>query len=213
MVKFPLTIAPEGVRWFSGLIAVSAILLLFSGVAGGIAAILAIGAALFFRVPRRNPPQGTGLILSPADGKVVEIQEVAEGQFLKDRCNRISIFLSIFDVHMNYAPAGGTIEWIDYKKGNFHWAFEPKASESNENQRIGISTPAGKILVRQIAGTVARRLVLSKKILDKVSQGEIIGMIKFGSRVEIYLPRQFPIRVKRGDRVAGGLTVLAEVRP
>lgn len=149
-------------------------------------------------------------MLSPADGKIVGIDEVQEPHFVKERCTRVSIFLSIFDVHMNYAPVAGIIDWVAYQKGRFHWAFQPKASEANENQRIGISSSMGKILVRQIAGAVARRIVLFKKPSQSVLGGERIGMIKFGSRVEIYLPPKLSLKVRVGDRVAGGLTVLAQ---
>ncbi len=110
---------------------------------------------------------------------------------------------------MNYAPADGVIDWVDYHKGRFHMAFDHKASLDNENQRIGIRTVWGKILVRQIAGAIARRIVLSKKVNDRVAQGERIGMIKFGSRVEVYLPLQTRITVRAGERVRGGLSVIA----
>ena len=174
--------------------------------------LLGILGTLFFRIPLRFPPQSEGLFLSPADGKVVGVDVIDEPHFVKASCQRISIFLSIFDVHMNYAPTAGVIDWIGYEKGRFHWAFEPKASASNENQRIGIvSKGAGKILVRQIAGAVARRIVLFKKAQEQVAQGERIGMIRFGSRVEAYLPMGSTINVQVGDRVKGGLTVLAQI--
>ena len=204
------TISKEGVRWFGGFLLLGLVLIPFTLTGAGIALVLGILACLFFRIPLRYPPQDVGLVLSPADGKIVCIDEVNEPLFVKNQCKRISIFLSIFDVHMNYAPVTGIIDWIAYQKGRFHWAFEPKASEANENQRIGISTSLGKILLRQIAGTVARRIVLFKNVTQSVQGGERIGMIKFGSRVEIYIPENFPLKVRLGDRVAGGLTVLAQ---
>ncbi len=209
-LKTKFTISKEGVHWLCGLLLVAAVIGFFSVSLGAAVAILGILAALFFRIPRRISPQIPGVVLSPADGKIVAIEEVDEPYFLNGRCQRISIFLSIFDVHMNYAPVTGTIDWVKYQEGRFHWAFEPKASESNENQRIGISSSLGKILVRQIAGAVARRIVLFKKVADNVCTGERIGMIKFGSRVEIYLPLLHTLKVRVGDRVAGGLSIVAQ---
>ena len=209
MGKPRFSIAKEGIRWFLGLAALACILLPFSLGAAIVFAIVGMLAALFFRIPGRISPSGDGIVLSPADGKVVGVDEVEEPYFVKGRCTRISIFLSILDVHMNYAPVDGVVDWVRYQEGQFRWAFEPKASDLNENQRIGISSQFGKILVRQIAGAVARRIVLFKKVAERVDRGERIGMIKFGSRVEIYLPPGLSVHVKKGDRVAGGLTVLA----
>lgn len=205
---FPFSIAKEGIRWFLGLAVLALLLISLSSIAALVAIILGVACALFFRIPKRVAPQGKGIILSPADGKVVGIDEVEETEFIRRRCKRVSIFLSILDVHMNYAPVDGVVEWVRYMPGKFHWAFEPKASDENENQRIGISSSLGNILVRQIAGAVARRIVLFKKVSDTLTSGERIGMIKFGSRVEIYLPMECTICVRVGQRVAGGLTIL-----
>ncbi len=204
----PFSIAKEGIRWFFGFAVLALLLIPLSFIIALVAIILGVACALFFRVPKRVPPQGKGIILSPADGKVVGIDEVEETEFLRRRCKRVSIFLSILDVHMNYAPVEGVVEWVRYMPGKFHWAFEPKASDENENQRIGISSALGNILVRQIAGAVARRIVLFKKVSDTLTSGEILGMIKFGSRVEIYLPMECTLSVRVGQRVAGGLTIL-----
>ena len=210
MLTVGFRIAREGIRWFVIFLALSCVALPFSVGAALTALVCGVLAALFFRIPTRVAPRGEGLVLSPADGKVVGVDDLEEPRFMQGPCRRVSIFLSIFDVHMNYAPVSGVIEWVHYQPGRFHWAFEPKASENNENQRIGIACGRGKILVRQIAGAVARRIVLFKQATQEIIQGERIGMIKFGSRVEIYLPRAFTIKVAVGDRVAGGLTVLAE---
>ena len=210
MSKPRFSIAREGIRWFLGLAALACVLLPFSLGAAIVFAMIGVLAALFFRIPGRVSPSGDGIVLSPADGKVVGVDEVEEPYFVKGRCTRISIFLSILDVHMNYAPVDGVVDWVRYQEGQFQWAFAPKASDLNENQRIGISSSRfGKILVRQIAGAVARRIVLFKKVAERVNKGERIGMIKFGSRVEIYIPPALLVRVKTGDRVAGGLTILA----
>ena len=206
---FPFWISREGVRWFLGLLFLSCLLLAFSKFAAGLALLCGVLASLFFRVPRRVAPQEPGFILSPADGKIVAVDDVQEDYFLGGMSKRISIFLSILDVHMNYAPVDGVIDCVEYRKGQFRWAFEPKASDLNENQRIGISGPSGRLLLRQIAGAVARRIVLFKKTKQPVKRGEIIGMIRFGSRVEIYIPASAALKVRVGERVAGGLTVLA----
>ena len=211
MFKPKFIISKEGLRWFIGFLVLACFLMPLSVTAALVSLSLGVLASLFFRIPLRQAPQGAGLVLSPADGKIVSIDEVEETRFVKNRCTRVSIFLSLFDVHMNYAPLEGVVDWIDYQKGRFHMAFEPKASENNENQRIGISSSQGKILVRQIAGAIARRIVLFKKVSQRVQSGERIGMIKFGSRVEIYMPKSWALKVRTGDRVAGGLTILAEV--
>ena len=209
MLKPNFTLSQEGLRWFIGFVILAGVLVPVSLSLALIALALGVLASLFFRIPLRHTPQDPRLILSPADGKIVGIDEVEEPRFVKGLCSRISIFLSILDVHMNYAPVSGVIDWVDYQKGRFHWAFEPKASEANENQRIGISSSLRRILVRQIAGAVARRIVLFRKASQSVQSGERIGMIKFGSRVEIYIPQNLPVKVRVGERVAGGHTVLA----
>ncbi len=205
----PFTIHKEGIRWFLGFFATSLVLAFFSAWAAAFCLMAGVLTALFFRIPKRTSPQGENLILSPADGKIVSIDETEEPQFLKSRCCRISIFLSVLDVHMNYAPAQGIIDWVQYQPGSFHWAFVPKASDLNENQRIGIRCAKGDLLMRQIAGAVARRIVLFKRVSEQVWAGERIGLIKFGSRVEVYMPLDSLLKVKVGDRVQGGLTVLA----
>ncbi len=205
----PFTVHKEGIRWFLGFFATSLVLAFFSSWAAAFCLMAGVLTALFFRIPRRTSPQDERLILSPADGKIVGIDEVEEQHFLKTRCRRISIFLSVFDVHMNYAPVEGVVDWVLYQPGTFHWAFAPKASDLNENQRIGIRCGRGNILIRQIAGAVARRIVLFKNLHEQVWAGERIGLIKFGSRVEAYVPLECSIEVKVGDRVQGGLTVLS----
>ncbi|HPP40610.1 MAG TPA: phosphatidylserine decarboxylase, partial [Candidatus Kapabacteria bacterium] len=146
----------------------------------------------FFRDPDRKVPEeaktDTSLVLSPADGKVVEIVEEDENYYLKDKVRRISIFLSPLDVHVNRVPATGEIEFYDYNPGKYLVAYHPKSSELNEQSRIGLRSPHGKIFFKQIVGIVARRLVCELKVGDKVNAGDKFGMMKFGSRMDVMVP-------------------------
>ncbi len=165
--------------------------------------------AYFFRDPQRTVPSGDNLILSPADGKIVAIETFSELLFLKSQVQKISIFLSPLDVHINRIPVSGQVEYLSYFPGKFMAAFEDKASTDNEQSAIGISTPNGKILLKQIAGILARRIVCRLKLGQEVKAGEKFGMIRFGSRVDIFLPEGLELKVQKGDKVTGGETVMA----
>jgi phosphatidylserine decarboxylase len=164
----------------------------------------------FFRDPQRSIPTGDDLILSPADGKVVLIEEVEETEFLKEKVTRVSIFLSVFDVHVNRVPVTGMVSYLKYLEGKFFVAFADKASEENEQSIIGIEHARGKVLFKQIAGIIARRIVYHLNIGDQVSAGQRFGLIRYGSRVDVYFPKNTTIRVKLNDMVTGGETVLGE---
>jgi len=164
----------------------------------------------FFRDPERLIPAGDDLILSPADGKVVMIEEVEEAEFLKEKVTRVSIFLSVFNVHVNRIPVTGKVTYLRYLEGKFFVAFADKASEENEQSIIGIEHARGKILFKQIAGIIARRIVYHLNLGDQVSAGKRFGLIRYGSRVDVYFPKNTTIRVKLNDTVAGGETVLGE---
>jgi phosphatidylserine decarboxylase len=170
----------------------------------------------FFRDPERRIPEGEENILAPADGRVKDIDEIEENDFLGGSATRIGIALSILNVHVNRAPCSGEVEFLKYTPGKFHNAFGKKASLENENNLIGIGNRLvdGGIAVRQIAGAVARRIVCDCELEDKVERGQRIGMIKFGSRTEIYIPSgaDFELLVKPGQRVKAGLTVIGIVR-
>lgn len=168
----------------------------------------------FFRDPERTIPSEANLILAPADGRVIEISEVKEDNFLKDEALKIAIFLSLFDVHINRAPAGGQVQWLDYCKGKFLVASKPSTSRVNESNAMGISNHLTKVLVRQVAGLIARRIVCIPKRGDLLQAGQRIGMIKFGSRAEVYLPKKDVenIQVKLNDKVKGGETVIARIK-
>jgi phosphatidylserine decarboxylase len=173
---------------------------------------LAVWLVVFFRDPQRTGPRGDGLVLAPADGKVVAAVEADEPAFLHGRALRISIFMSVFDVHVNRYPVSGRIAYRHYHAGKFLHAAEEKASLDNEQSSVGLDGPHGPVLVRQIAGLIARRIVTDGHVGDSVVQAARLGMIRFGSRVDVYLPLNARpvIRVRPGDRVSAGATVLAE---
>jgi phosphatidylserine decarboxylase len=161
----------------------------------------------FFRDPVRRIPDGEGLMVSPADGTVVEVSEVEETEFLKAPCHKIGIFLSVFDVHINRAPCDGTVQATKYRPGRFLDARNPECSNRNESHSMHL----GDVVVRQIAGAIARRIVCEARPNDRLTRGQKYGMIKFGSRTEIYIPRSKvkEISVRLKDKVKGGETVIA----
>ncbi len=165
--------------------------------------------AYFFRDPVRETPSGENLILSPADGKIVAIETASEPLFLKSQAQKISIFLSPLDVHINRIPASGKVDYLSYSPGKFLAAYRDKASTDNEQTATGITSPNGKILFKQIAGVLARRIVCRLKLGQEVRAGEKFGMIRFGSRVDIFLPEGLELKVQKGDKVTGGETVMA----
>jgi phosphatidylserine decarboxylase len=169
----------------------------------------------FFRDPKRDVPSGGNLILSPADGVITDIEEVYESDFIVGRATKIGIFLSIFNVHINRVPCAARVEKIAYRKGKFKNALNPISGNVNESNDIGmvrIVEPKDKFLVRQVSGAIARRIVCDMKEGQEFSGGVIFGMIKFGSRTELYLPAPSSAKIiaAKGDKVKAGLTVLAE---
>jgi len=173
-----------------------------------IPALLFLFVLFFFRNPRRNIPAEENLILSPADGVILEIEEVFEEKFIKDKTIRISIFLSIFNVHLNRSPLQGEVKYRHYRPGKFIPAFKSHASDINEKNFIGIESKGFKIMVCQITGFIARRIKCWVDEGKWLAAGEIIGIIKFGSGSEIFLPVTSKILVKKGDRVKAGETVI-----
>ncbi len=166
----------------------------------------------FFRVPKRNFTENYDKIISPADGEIVAIEEVEEDEFLKTRCIQVSVFMSVWNVHINWHPAGGKVIYYKYHPGKYLEAWNPKSSTLNERTTVAIERLDGeKILYRQIAGFLARRIVCNAVENATVSQGEEVGFIKFGSRVDVFLPLNALVRVKLGDKVTGTQTVLADL--
>lgn len=175
-----------------------------------LAFILIIFTLNFFRDPDRNVPDNSNIIVSPADGRILFVKEIFDDKFLKSKAKLVSIFMSPLNVHVNRIPVSGKVEYINYVKGDYIAAFEDKASERNERNEIGITTPAGKVLFTQIAGFVARRIVSELNIGDSVIIGNRFGMIKFGSRVDIIVPVHWQVKVKKDDNVTAGETILFE---
>ena len=163
----------------------------------------------FFRDPPREITSDPSEIVSPADGVVVEVAELEETPHYEGPCKRVSIFLNIFNVHINRAPDDGTITRIDYRKGAYKNAMSAKSSELNEANTIRLDTPHGPMTVRQIAGLIARRIVCIPEAGATLRKGEKFGMIKFGSRTELYLSPEAEILVSPKDKVQGGSTVIA----
>jgi phosphatidylserine decarboxylase len=163
----------------------------------------------FFRDPPRTIPQGEGLVVSPGDGKLTSIQHLVTptGERL-----RLSIFLSVFNVHVNRSPIGGVLREVRYQKGEFLNALNPESAERNEQNLAVVESDEGyEVSFKQIAGLLARRIVFNRKTGDRVQRGERVGLIKFGSRVDVLLPVHAELRVKVGDIVKGGATVLAHI--
>jgi phosphatidylserine decarboxylase len=166
----------------------------------------------FFRVPERNFVQSEKLVIAPADGKVVVIEETYEPEYFKDKRLQVSIFMSPINVHVNWYPVSGNVKYVKYHKGKYLVAWHPKASTENERSTIVLENDRKiPVLVRQIAGALAKRIVYYPHENDKVRQGSELGFIKFGSRVDVYLPLGTKVNVRLGQKTQGGLTVLAEL--
>ena len=165
----------------------------------------------FFRDPNRPVPAGPNLIVAPADGRVRDIVELDEKEILKTKTRRVGIFLSIFDVHTNRAPIDGRIVYRQHHAGLCLDARDPNCSEKNEAMTWAFENPRGVIVVRQLTGAIARRIVAWANVGDELKKGERFGMIRFGSRTELYLPLDAEILVKTGDHVSGGSTVIARL--
>jgi phosphatidylserine decarboxylase len=171
---------------------------------------VALWVPWFFRDPERPGPRGDHLILAPADGRVVSVVAVDETTFVEARATRVSVFMNVFNVHVNRHPADGAVAQRSYRPGRFVNATLDKASEDNEQMSLGISTARGPLLVRQIAGLVARRIVTDADVGDPVRQGERLGLIRFGSRVDTFVPEGARVVVNTGERTKAGVTVIAE---
>ncbi|MFQ5898112.1 MAG: phosphatidylserine decarboxylase family protein [Candidatus Methylomirabilia bacterium] len=178
-------------------------------VAAAVFAAAALASAGFFRDPERTLPALPGVIVAPADGRVMELREIAD-PFVGEGV-RLSIFLSPLDVHINRAPIGGLVLRVERQPGRFLAAYRPEASEANERCTLHLQGDVGPVSVRQIAGTVARRIVCRVRAGDKLEQGQRFGLIRFGSRVDMVMPRTAQARVRVGDRVRGGETVIGVI--
>lgn len=173
--------------------------------------VLVLWVAYFFRDPERTGARGDNLVISPADGRVIEIVEVDEPAFIQGRAIRVSVFMNVFNVHVNRYPVSGRVAYVHYNPGKFMNAAAEKASLDNEQMSVGVQGAKHKILFRQIAGLVARRIVTYSRVGDEAEQGERMGIIRFGSRVDVFVPLGTKVLAKIGDRPVAGTTVLAEL--
>ena len=206
-----MKIAPEGLPFIAIALAIAVLGAYFSWRTFAVLLVLALFVTAFFRDPFREIPQGDLLVVSPADGKVVLVVPTVLGHPAGEGSTQISIFLSVFDVHINRAPIAGRITDVVYTKGEFLPAFDDKASLRNEQNRAFIDGPEGRVGFTQIAGLIARRIVFRKKEGDVVARGEQVGLIRFGSRTDVFLPKGTKLLVKVGDRVSGGSSVIAQL--
>jgi phosphatidylserine decarboxylase len=208
-----IPIHPQGWPFIAIAVAVNAALLVWLGWWGLIATPLTLWVIAFFRDPKRNPPQGEGLILSPADGILLPIMMATapgEVNLAPTSRTRLSIFMNVFDIHVNRIPESGTIQDLRYRAGKFLNASFDKASEHNERMTILLRLFGGaELVVVQIAGLVARRIFCALKVGQIVSRGERFGLIRFGSRLDVYLPEGARVLAQPGQRVRAGETVLA----
>lgn len=182
---------------------------LLTAAAAGTLGTLWAALLLFFRDPERRSPAEPGAVLAPADGRVMEVGTVEEPHYIRGPAAKIGIFMSLLDVHVNRSPLPGTVEWTRHIPGRNLPAFRAEASSQNEQNLIGMAHAGGKVLVKQIAGVLARRIVCSVQPGQALEAGQRLGMIKFGSRVELFLPLDATPTVRVGDQVRGGLSVVA----
>jgi phosphatidylserine decarboxylase len=200
----------DGIYYALGMFLVAAVIgwLTHSTILVFIPILLAVFFLWFFRDPERVVPSGEGLVVSPADGKVTDISST---QLNGVPCTRISIFLNVFDVHVNRSPISGVIKSAVYKKGSFGNAMTESSAADNEQNIVTMEGEGMTVVFKQIAGLLARRIVFNHKPGEKLARGERVGLIKFGSRTDVIFPQTAEIKIKLGARVAGGSTVLARV--
>ncbi len=209
-----LRIRREALPWLAGLGVACLALFFLRPMFSFLALALLLFVAFFFRDPERQVYNSAETILSPADGRVLEIGEVDNPDFIEEPALRVSIFLSLLDVHINRSPISGRVSYLKYQKGRFHPAFRQESGAENERNAIGIHGDPGKVLVVQVAGVLARRIKSWVSGGDQVEQGQRIGMIRFGSRTELFMPKvQVELLVKPGDRVQAGETIIGRWSP
>ncbi len=210
-----MKVAKEGIPFILiGLVVASLSLVGFqpSPVRIGVAVVcwlLALWVIAFFRDPERDGPRGADKVIAPADGKVIMITEVDEPQFLQGKATRVSIFMNVFNVHVNRYPVAGRVAYTRYLPGKFLNAAEAKSSLENEQSSVGMEFHGRRLLFTQIAGLVARRIITYSKVGDEVQQGQRMGLIRFGSRVDVFLPADATVQVQLGQTTVAGTTVIA----
>src|SRR5271169_780220 len=213
MKNYGIPVASEGWPFIIPLAIVTALVFAFGWKStSAVTLALTLFVLFFFRDPERSVPGGKGVVVSPADGKVIVIKDIYEPTYLKQDVKQISIFLSVLNVHVNRVPVEGTVELVKYNPGKFHVASVDKASLDNEQTAMVIANGKDKVLVKQIAGLIARRIVCYAKAGDAIKRGERYGLIRFGSRTDIFLPKDAEIKVKLGDRVKGAQDIIGVLK-
>ena len=207
-----MKLATEGYPYIVGFSAISAFAYLAGNIwIASIPLILTLFMAFFFRDPERKIPEGKGLFVSPADGKIIAIADAFENEYLHADTKEISIFMSPLNVHVNRVPCSGVVKTVKHTPGGFKAAYLDEASISNENIAMHLECEKGDVLVRQVAGYVARRAVCRAEPGDSLNRGDRYGIIKFSSRLDVYLPKDIDIKVKLGDIVKAGETIIGEI--
>lgn len=213
MKNYGIPVASEGWPFIIPLAIVTALLFSLGWKNTAVVSLLlTLFVLYFFRDPERTVSQDAGAVVSPADGRVIVVKDIFEPTYLKQEVKQISIFLSVFNVHVNRSPISGTVETVKYNPGKFHVASVDKASLDNEQTAMVISDGKHKVLVKQIAGLIARRILCYAVPGDAIRRGERYGLIRFGSRVDIFLPRDADLKVKVGDRVTGARDIIAVLK-
>ncbi len=209
-----MTVEKEGLKFIGPFLVLAAVFLFIFWQLwplGVLFLLLALAATLFFRESRIEGAFEDSLIVAPASGKIIEIREVREPDFLGETVRKISIFMSLFDEHVNYAPATGEVAFLSHRPGGFKKAYLDEASEGNEAQKIGFHGEGCSWMMKQIAGVIARRIVCRCRVGDRLRAGEKLGLIRFGSRVELFFPLSASFTVSPGEHVRGGRTIIGKI--
>jgi phosphatidylserine decarboxylase len=206
-----IKLAPEGYPFIGGFAALTVVTSVFTAWGAIIPLLLTLFMLYFFRDPDRVIPADKDIFVAPADGKVILVRDVAESRYLNADAKQVSIFMSPANVHVNRAPCDGRVKTVVHNRGSYFAAYRDEASVRNENIEMVMETEYGDVLVRQVAGFLARRAVCRKKEGDILKRGDRYGVIKFSSRLDIYLPKDSKVRVKIGDIAKAGETIIGEI--
>ena len=212
-----MKVAREGLPFLGGGVALTLLFWLgayfapFLVYPSGFCGFASLFVLFFFRDPDRRTPDNSGVVVAAADGRIVRIEDAGHDDYLGAGAVRVSIFLSVFDVHVNRVPISGVVDFVEWRRGRFLLAFKAEASTENEQSIIGIRSGTTRIVVKQIAGVVARRIACRLRSEDAVTAGERFGLIRFGSRVDLILPSGIDLRVAVGDRVRAGETIIGVI--
>jgi phosphatidylserine decarboxylase len=208
-----MVIVKDGYPFIIAAVILTLIVFYFFGVSAAIIpGVLAVFFIYFFRNPSRSMPYDPNILYSPADGTVMAVEDIFDDEYLNEPATKVTVFLSVFNVHVNRSPIDGEIKYQRYTCGQFVPAYKKSASFENERHAIGLDNGRMRILVTQVAGLLARRIVSWVTLGHQMKQGECYGMIKFGSSTELVVPKNVEITVKKGDTVVGGVTVMGRIK-